>query len=374
MYGFTLIFTLAVVGGVIAYIGDRLGMNIGRKKLTLFGLRPKHTSILVTIVTGVLIATASIVVLSIASQDVRTALFNMKEIQQELRGLQRDYAEMRQQRDAAQEELQDAESRLALAEESYTQITAELELARQSVEDLKQERAFLEAEVAELVVTAEQLSWLYDLVETAFGQIRSADIAFYASEVILSTVIEKGMSREEVRAALENFLREVDEVAYRRSARAGEAEGYRAIFLPSGVIDLVVEDVLLAPGNVIVRAVSEANSIPGVPVRVYLENFLDQMVFSQGTILASSTWDPKSGVEIDLVILQILTQANNAALNAGVALSPERRGAVLLPGSYFFDAIEASRSIDRPVEIRLVVAEDSWRSTSPVLLHLEIAG
>jgi len=40
MYGFTLILTLVVVGGVIAYIGDRLGMNVGRKKLTLFGLRP----------------------------------------------------------------------------------------------------------------------------------------------------------------------------------------------------------------------------------------------------------------------------------------------------------------------------------------------
>ena len=131
------------------------------------------------------------------------------------------------------------------------------------------------------------------------------------------------------------------------------------------------EDVLLAPGNVIVRAVSEANSIPGVPVRVYLENFLDQMVFSQGTVLAAGTWDPHSGMEIDLVILQLLNQANNAALNAGVALSPERRGAVLLPGNYFFDAIEASRAIKQPVEIRLVVAEDSWRSTSPVLLYLE---
>ncbi len=371
MYGLTLILTLAVVGGAIAYIGDRLGMNVGRKKLTLFGLRPKHTSILVTIVTGVLIATASIVVLSIASQDVRTALFNMKEIQEELRGLQRDFAEMRRQRDAAQTELQEAESRLALVEESYAQITAELELAQQSVEALKEERAFLEAEVAELMVTAEQLSWLYDLVETAFGQIRSADIAFYASEVILSTVIEKGLSRAEVRAALEDFLREVDDVAYRRSARA-DGEPYRAIFLPPGVLDLVVEDVLLAPGNVIVRAVSEANSIPGVPVRVYLENFLDQMVFSQGTVLAAGTWDPHSGMEIDLVILQLLNQANNAALNAGVALSPERRGAVLLPGNYFFDAIEASRAIKQPVEIRLVVAEDSWRSTSPVLLYLEM--
>ncbi len=372
MYGFTLILTLAVVGGVIAYIGDRLGMNIGRKKLTLFGLRPKHTSILVTIVTGVLIAAASIIVLSIASQDVRTALFNMKEIQEELRGLQLDYAEMRAQRDAAHEELQEAESKLALVEESYAQITAELEQARESVEALKAEREFLEAEVAELAVTAEQLSWLYDLVETAFGQIRSADIAFSASEVILTTVIEKGLSREEVRTALEEFLQEVDEVAYRRSARARDGEPYRAIFLPAGVLDLVVEDVLLAPGDVVVRAVSEANSIPGVPVRVYLENFLDQMVFSKSTVLASSTWDPQSGVDIDLVILQILNQANNEALNAGVALNPERRGAVLLPGNAFFDAIEASRNIDRPVEIRLVVAEDAWRSTSPILLTLEI--
>ena len=82
MYGFTLILTLAVVGGAIAYIGDRLGMNVGRKKLTLFGLRPKHTSILVSIVTGARIATSSIVVLSFASQDVRTALFNIKEIQE----------------------------------------------------------------------------------------------------------------------------------------------------------------------------------------------------------------------------------------------------------------------------------------------------
>jgi uncharacterized protein (DUF3084 family) len=372
MYGFALIVTLAVVGGAIAYIGDRLGMRIGRKKLTLFGLRPKHTSILVTIVTGVLIATASIVVLSIASQDVRIALFRIKEIQQELRDLQTDYAEMRQQRDSAQEELTEAEARLAAVEESYAVITSELELARQSVEDLKQERSVLEGEVAALQATAEQLSWLYDLVETAFGQIRSADIAFYASEVILSTVIEKGQSRAEVRAALEDFLLEVDEVAYRRSARAGDSEPYRAIYLPPGVVDLVVEDVLLAPGDVIVRAVSEANSIPGVPVRVYLENFLDQMVFSKGTVLATGTWDPRSGDEIDLAILDILNQANNAALNVGMALSPDRRGAVLLPGSYFFDAIEASRSISQPVEIRLVVAEDAWRSTSPVLLYLEI--
>ena len=379
MYGFTLILTLAVVGGAIAYIGDRIGMNVGRKKLTLFGLRPNHTSILVTIVTGVLIATASIGVLSIASQDVRTALFNMKEIQDELRGLQANYAEMKGQRDTAQMELQEAEGKLIEAEQSYAQIIAELAEAELTVQSLQAQAALLEEEMTDLLARTEQLRESYDLVrkdydlvETAFGQIRGADIAFNASEVILTTVIKKGLDREEVRATLEHFLQEVDEVAYRRSARAPESESYRAIFLPAGVVDFAVEDVLLAPGDVIVRAVSEGNSIPGVPVRVYLENYLDQMVFSKGTVLAASTWDPASGVEIDLVILQILNQANNAALNAGVAISRERGAAVLLPGDEFFEAIFASRELKNPVQIRLVVAKDSWRSTSPVELYVEI--
>ncbi|NLM95576.1 MAG: DUF3084 domain-containing protein, partial [Firmicutes bacterium] len=82
MYGMMLIMILAITGGVIAYLGDRIGMKVGRKRLTLFGLRPKHTSILITILTGVFIATATLVVLTFVSEDVRTALFHMKEIQE----------------------------------------------------------------------------------------------------------------------------------------------------------------------------------------------------------------------------------------------------------------------------------------------------
>ena len=52
-----LIVVLVLTGGVIAFIGDRLGSKVGKKKLSLFGLRPRHTSILVTIITGILITT-----------------------------------------------------------------------------------------------------------------------------------------------------------------------------------------------------------------------------------------------------------------------------------------------------------------------------
>lgn len=50
------ILVLLTLCGFIAYIGDLLGRRLGKKRLSVFGLRPKHTAILLTVVTGVLIA------------------------------------------------------------------------------------------------------------------------------------------------------------------------------------------------------------------------------------------------------------------------------------------------------------------------------
>ena len=67
MYGITLILILAVVGGVIAFIGDRLGTRIGKRKLSIFGLRPRHTAVVVTIFTGVCITTVTFGVMAAVS-------------------------------------------------------------------------------------------------------------------------------------------------------------------------------------------------------------------------------------------------------------------------------------------------------------------
>ena len=88
MYGIMLIVVLVLTGGVIAFIGDRLGSKVGKKKLSLFGMRPKHTSILVTIVTGILITTVTFGVLAVASENVRTALFGMEKLREEMKSTQ----------------------------------------------------------------------------------------------------------------------------------------------------------------------------------------------------------------------------------------------------------------------------------------------
>lgn len=87
LVGLRIIIIVAIMGGIIAFIGDKLGTKIGKRRMSLFGLRPKHTSIIVTIVTGILIAAATLGILSIASQNVRTALFGMEQLKEEMRAL-----------------------------------------------------------------------------------------------------------------------------------------------------------------------------------------------------------------------------------------------------------------------------------------------
>ena len=80
MYGVLLIVVLVITGGAIAFIGDRLGSKIGKKRLSIFGLRPRHTSILITILTGICITTLTFGVMAAVSENVRTALFGMEKL------------------------------------------------------------------------------------------------------------------------------------------------------------------------------------------------------------------------------------------------------------------------------------------------------
>jgi hypothetical protein len=84
---------IMAVAGAIAYVGDRVGHQVGRRRLTLFGIRPRYTSTIVAIGTGMLIALVVTVVALLASREVRTAFFRMNQITTriaQLEGQERD--------------------------------------------------------------------------------------------------------------------------------------------------------------------------------------------------------------------------------------------------------------------------------------------
>ena len=105
--GVVLIPTLILVSGIVAFIGNLVGRNIGRRRLTLLGLRPRYTAQVITVVTGMLITVVTLAVVLLVSNDARQALFHLQELQDQTRRLEeqigRQEAELRalQYRDIA---------------------------------------------------------------------------------------------------------------------------------------------------------------------------------------------------------------------------------------------------------------------------------
>ncbi len=88
------VLAIMVFAGLIAFVGDRVGHQVGRKRLTLFNIRPRYTSTIVAISTGMVIALIVTLGAILASEQVKTAFFKLSSINQQISQLQTQEKEL----------------------------------------------------------------------------------------------------------------------------------------------------------------------------------------------------------------------------------------------------------------------------------------
>src|SRR5579871_6681971 len=71
IWTFLALLSLIALGGFISYYGDLQGRRWGKRRVSWFGMRPKHTAILITSLTGAFISLLSVVTLLLISPTVR---------------------------------------------------------------------------------------------------------------------------------------------------------------------------------------------------------------------------------------------------------------------------------------------------------------
>jgi uncharacterized protein (DUF3084 family) len=125
MTGFVLIFAVACLGGVIATVGDRIGMKVGKSRLSLFNLRPRQTATLVSVATGMAASFSTLMLLIALDDQLRKGLFDLKDIQAELAAAQSDLESTQSEKDDVEKTLKkstqlqkEARSRLMETNES----------------------------------------------------------------------------------------------------------------------------------------------------------------------------------------------------------------------------------------------------------------
>ena len=161
MLGVVIVLILMVMGGIIAFLGDKIGSKVGKRRLTMFGLRPKYTSIIITIVSGVLISFLTVAVMTVVNENVRIALFGLNKLKAEMN-------ELNLQIETKNKQLAEGKLLLAKRTDEYNEINQRANSIFEELNDVEQQKASVEAELS--------------LVQDAYNQARQ-DIDASAEEI-----------------------------------------------------------------------------------------------------------------------------------------------------------------------------------------------
>ncbi len=154
---YILIAAILILGGLIAALGDRLGTKVGKARLRLFSLRPRQTAVLVTMVTGTLIAASTLGILLALSSSLRRGLFELDEIQKQRRQVETELKTVTKQKELVSQELTTTKRRQTETSKQLTSTNRYFQQAKQQLIEISKQGGELRKEVKKLLTERQNL-------------------------------------------------------------------------------------------------------------------------------------------------------------------------------------------------------------------------
>lgn len=411
------------VCGFIAYAGDLLGRRMGKRRLSLFGMRPRYTAIVTTTVTGMLIAAFTIAIMAAASEQVRVLVTRGAKIAQDYQAARREVERQRgvasrareqareavQQRDALAGDIErltnellrlredlrrnkaalaSTEKQLASAQSSLASASREIAARRREIAEQKLEIERLEEQRAAVArLYAEEMG----LATVKYIALREKPIVFRSKQEIARRVIRCTQSKLDIRAEVLALLGDADRCARAEGAKVGEngrAVGILPVSVPdpsgkprflkeSATIDAIVDNISGGSGSVVVCVVSVGNSVEGEQALVDLRPYYNRLVYTIGQEVASTVIDgaaPRGQILEDLVVF-LRSGVRPAAIHRGIIPSYDEEGQPSIgeiPWGQLFEVIDRVKAAGKRVRVRAEAADDTW-AAGPLALDLIVS-
>ena len=392
MFGIRLMFLLAVMGGIIAFIADKLGSKIGKKKLTVFGLRPHDTSVLLTVLSGVAISLLSVGILAISSESARTALFGMEKLQKDLLRLntekstaEEEYnkamASLKEKNDAitaldekmqkvnadkavAEENLRNANNSLNEVRGQYQATQGALVSAKNEVQSLTEARDKLNEEIKDLQQET-------DALQRGLAFMRGGQMLYRSGEVVFAGVIHTG-TEEENRNQM-SWLMEGANTAAMNRIGVDPSSKAEIVWTQRDEFDRLLNLLGKAKGNnVLIRVRSLANTVVGQPVLCGLEVIPNKLIFRDGTKIHQKDININDKrVSADQAFLQFLQEVNEHSVKAGVMPDPMTGKVGNMNAVTMVDTVTKMQRMGGKIRIK-AYADGNITTAGPVELKLKL--
>ena len=370
MFGLSLIFIIVITGGIIAFFGDRIGTRVGKKRMTLWGLRPRYTSIIITILTGVLIAGATMVVLTVISYDVRTALFGMEALKTQTNQLSIAVEQKNRELVKARAEIDKQNQEFAATNARITAITRELQSLQGNKQALEQRLAELNVAKADLQKDIDRLNELTANLRKGIVTVREGAIVLRAGEVLAVNVIQGGGASAEVEKRLTDYMQTANQRL--RDRFQIKDPTLDLIFIPKVHAEEVINFLASRPEAIVLRLLSAGNVVVGEPVIGQFEVFPNRLVFEKGAmVLSDRVGYSGDGKEAEQLLAIFLRRVNEMAVQKGIIPDPLQGTVGTVSMEQYFGALNQLRKQKGTVEISAVAVEEIF-SAGPLLIDIQI--
>ena len=327
---------LIVIAAMVAMFGDRMGRVAAKRRVAVFGMRPRLAAAWIAVLTGVCIALATVGFIALISRDAREMLFHFDKLKRNLTQLEtevsdleynrsilaKDKQELEQHLDKARGELEVKEEEASLLamriEESnrrYDDIRAQLERAETELAEgekrlvelhadlteeeansqrLREEQTILQEQVDILGVVksglaseAKALEEKAQALEKRIESLREGNIAIEADQPLTYIPLPGGMTLPDSHKRIVSSLNEL--------RLRLEADGITMKPVSASSLNDILNTLSLLTEDVILVVYSTSNVLSGEAVEVTIELALDRVVFRKGELITRINIDADVG-------------------------------------------------------------------------------
>jgi len=383
-----LILSLIGASAIVAYVGDFVGMKIGKRRISLFGLRPRYTSSFITVLTGIMITVVTLWLLSMTSETVRTALFSMKFVQRQITQLtsqlqesRQEYQEMEFKLFASQDDLQRKQAELKAAQDKFESVLGQLNQVKRDLKiqadksavvekervRLEEELKGLETKRSNLEKSVASLRAQMDSLKKGLEQVREGRIIALAKEVLGQVPLSRGSSREAVKAALSTLM---EQAKVELALRSGVKPEKISLFSERENELENPEPFIGKPSRTVIRLVAESNAVRDEPVSVSLQAHESILVFKKGQVLGTKPIGASlSREEAEKELFKLLREINSLSIQKGIIPDPLRGTVGNLSAGDFYGSVDRITKTGTP-SILVLEAEEDIYSEGPVRVRI----
>ncbi|MFA5113021.1 MAG: DUF3084 domain-containing protein [Candidatus Margulisiibacteriota bacterium] len=334
LFTLRILLLLAVLSGTIAFVGNRVGKYIGKRRVTIFGLRPRYTAMVITVISGMLIALGTVGIMLALSQSVRTALLGLERLQTEI-GVK----------------------------------TAELATANKSLDEVRRQQRQL---AEELVAAKQEVSQLQRAKQQLSREVKTArqgEVLFKKGEIISLSLIQAGPDKDKIVEGLNLITANADDSLRQLGIRSAVP----IVTVNEEEFNETVYSLLGENRPYIVKLVADSNSVWGEPVPALFALAENKLVYRAGAeIVSGEVAGGLTQAQEEQAVMQLLRRAHQAARDQGIV--PDPAGSIgSVPYSQISDTARKIRGLGRKAVLRIVAQKDIY-AIGPLAVDLKVSG